>query len=118
MNHKGDSCYLNSLHSIRTESKLKFHKKVFNNKDLCEVLMPSEEDKILEFKHYMKSGKMPYIIYADIESLIKKIDGCKNNPEKSSATTINEQILCGYCHQLHRRQTYVILPKRLYERVL
>ena len=34
--------------------------------------MPSEKDIILEFNQYMKSDKMPYIIYADIESLIKK----------------------------------------------
>ena len=27
---------------------------------------------------------MAYIIYADIDSLIRKIDGCANNPEKSS----------------------------------
>ena len=27
----------------------------------------------------MKSDKMPNIIYADTESLIKKIDGCANN---------------------------------------
>ena len=45
--------------------------------------MPSEKDKIVEFKHYMKFDKMPYIIYGDIESLIKKIGGCENNPEKS-----------------------------------
>ena len=32
----------------------------------------------------MKSDKMPYIIYANIESLIKKIDRCANNPENSS----------------------------------
>ena len=37
--------------------------------------MPSEKDKILKFKQYMKSDKMPYIIYADIQSLIRKIDG-------------------------------------------
>ena len=36
--------------------------------------MPSEENKILEFDQYMKSDKMPYIIYADIDSLILKID--------------------------------------------
>ena len=30
----------------------------------------------------MKSDKMLYIIYGDTESLIRKIDGCKNNPEK------------------------------------
>ena len=27
---------------------------------------------------------MPYIIYADHESLIKNIDGCAHNPNKSS----------------------------------
>ena len=34
----------------------------------------------------MKSGKMPYINYGDIESLTKKIDRWANNPEKSSTT--------------------------------
>ena len=34
----------------------------------------------------MKSGKMPYINYADIESLTKKIDQWANNPEKSLTT--------------------------------
>ena len=33
--------------------------------------MPSEKD-IFEFNQYMKSDTTPYIIYADIESLIKK----------------------------------------------
>ena len=41
--------------------------------------MPSENDNILEFKQHMKSDKMPYIIYADIEPLIRKIDGWANN---------------------------------------
>ena len=43
----------------------------------------------------MKSDKIPYIIYADIDSLIKKINGCANNPEKSSTTKIGEYIPCG-----------------------
>ena len=38
----------------------------------------------------------PLIIYADIESLTKKIDGCANNSESSSKTKIVEHILCGY----------------------
>ena len=33
--------------------------------------MPSEKDNISEFNQYMKSDKMPYIIYADIDSFIK-----------------------------------------------
>ena len=33
---------------------------------------------------------------ADIESLIKKIDGPENNPENSSTKKIGEHIPCGY----------------------
>ena len=58
--------------------------------------MPSEKDKILEFNQYMNSDKMSYIIYADIESLIKKIDGFANNAKNSSTTKTGEQIPCGY----------------------
>ena len=44
----------------------------------------------------MKLDKISYVIYADIESLIKKICNCKNNPEKSSRTKIARHIPCGY----------------------
>ena len=36
--------------------------------------MLPEKDKKLEFNQYMNFDKMPYIIYAGMESLIKKID--------------------------------------------
>ena len=63
-------CCLNCLNSFRTENKLKSHEKICKNKDFCGITMPSEKDKILEFKQYMKSDKMLYSICADIESLI------------------------------------------------
>ena len=44
----------------------------------------------------MKSDKIPCTIQADIESLIRKIDGCGNNPEHFSTTKIGEHIHCGY----------------------
>ena len=68
---------LNCLHSFRAENKLQSHKKVCKNKDFRGIVMPPpEKDNILEFNQYVKLDKMPYIIiYADIESLIKKIDG-------------------------------------------
>ena len=33
---------------------------------------------------------MPYIIYAGMESLIKKINGCASNPENSLTVKIGE----------------------------
>ena len=51
--------------------------------------MPSEDTNILEFIQYQKSDKGPFIIDADLECLIEKTDGCKNNPE-SSPTAIHQ----------------------------
>ena len=56
------------LHGIIFKS----HENICINKDFWEIVMLSEKDNILEFNQYMKSDKMPYIIYVDIESLIKK----------------------------------------------
>ena len=41
--------------------------------------MPSEKDNISEFNQNKETDTLPYIIYADIESVIKKIDGSANN---------------------------------------
>ena len=51
--------------------------------------MPSEDTKILEFNQYQKSDKAPFIICADLEGVRETIDGCKNNPEKSSITKVS-----------------------------
>ena len=48
-----------------------------------------KKTKILDFNHCCISYKTPYIIYADLESLIGKIGGCRNNPEKLSKTKVS-----------------------------
>ena len=40
--------------------------------------------------------KVPFIIYADLESLLEKMSTCHNNPEKSSTTKINKHTPSGY----------------------
>ena len=54
--------------------------------------MSFEETKILEFNQHEKSDKAPFIIYADLQCIIEKIDGCKNIPENSSTTKVSEHI--------------------------
>ena len=65
---------MNCFHSFRTQNKLQSHEKVRRNKNLCGIVMPSEKDKVLEFNEYVKPDKMTCIIFADIESLIRKMD--------------------------------------------
>ena len=64
--------------------------------------MPSKGNKILEFNQYQKSDKTPFIIYTDLECIIEKSDGCKNNPENSSTPKVSEPIPSGFqCLQYH-----------------
>ena len=79
---------MNCFYSFRTDKKLKFHENVCKKKDFCELVVPSEKDHMLEFNHHMNSDKIPDIIYADIESLIKKIDGLALDQENLTATKI------------------------------
>ena len=45
--------------------------------------MPDEDNKILKYVSGEKSLKVPFVIYADFECLLKKINTCQNNPDKS-----------------------------------
>ena len=65
--HYGDFYCLKCFHSFRKKNKLKSHKKVCENKDFLNVIMPSEDTKILEFNQYQESDKAPFTIYADLQ---------------------------------------------------
>ena len=45
--------------------------------------MPDEDNKILKYVSGEKSLKVPFVIYADLECLLKKINTSQNNPDKS-----------------------------------
>ena len=89
-NNHGDFYCLNCFRAYTTENKLESHKKVCENHDYCCVEMPNEDNKILKYNHGKKSMKTPFIIYADLESLLEKMDTCYDSSEKSSATKINK----------------------------
>ena len=55
--------------------------------------MPSKD---IQFNQHQKSDKAPFIIYADLECIIEKIDGYKDNPENSSTTKVSKHIPSGF----------------------
>ena len=94
--HKGGFYYLNRFHSYNTKEKLKKHRNVCDSHDYCYVEMPEKDNKILKYNHGEKSMKVPLMIYADLESLLEKVNTCHNNPEKLSTTKINKHTPSGY----------------------
>ena len=72
--------------------------------------MPNEDNRIIKYnqgeksliysrRKYIigeKSIKSPFIIYGDLECLLKKVSTCYNNLEESSTTEINKHTPSGY----------------------
>ena len=54
------------------------------------------DDTKLELNQYQKSDKVPFIVFVDLECMIKKTDRCKNNPENSSTTKASEHFSSGF----------------------
>ena len=73
--------------------------------------MPVEDNKILKYNHGEKSMKLPFIIYADLESLLEKMSTCivilKNHQQLKE---INIHPLVIHClHNVHLIQQKISL---------
>ena len=99
--HDGDFYCLNCFHSYRTENKLKKHENVCKKHDYYYVEMRNEDNNILKCNHGENSKKVPFIIYADFESLLEKQSTYNNNPQNSSTTKINKHTPSGYSLFIH-----------------
>ena len=84
--NNGDHYCLNCLHALKN------HENVCKD---CHVEMPTKDNNILKYDPGEKYVKIPFIIYADLESLLEKIRTCHNNPNESSAIKINKHTPSG-----------------------
>ena len=82
--------------SYTTKNRLKKHKNVRENHDYYYVQMSEEDGKIFTYNNSEKSMRVPFVICADLECLLEKLNTCHNDPEKSSTTKVNKQTSSGY----------------------
>ena len=82
-NHKGrrEIC-LNCFNSFNSPETLETHKEYCYENESVKTLMPPP-GTYLRFKNFLHSEKAPFAIYADFESLIKPMDNCNPDPNKS-----------------------------------
>ena len=60
------------------------------------MILPEEGKNIVQYNQDKKNLKIPFITYADMESLLEKLHVCHNNPDKSSITKKSKHTTCGY----------------------
>ena len=82
-NHKGTRhICLNCLNSYKCKKSLDEHKEYCYNNECVKTIMP-EEGTMVYFKNFLHSEKLPFVVYADTEALIKEMHNCDPNPQKS-----------------------------------
>ena len=79
--HKRYFC-LNCFNGFNTPDSLNKHKEYCYNNECVKIVMP-QQGTFLRFKNFLHSEKAPFAIYADFESLIKPMDNCNPDPNKS-----------------------------------
>ena len=81
-NHKERSYFCDRcLNPFWCEKSLNNHLEYCSNHKAVKIVMPGK-GTILKFKDYQRSERVPFKIFADFESLTKKIQTCEANPEK------------------------------------
>ena len=79
--HKLYFC-LNCLNGFDEEEKLEKHKEYCSEEESIKINMPSP-DTYIKFKNFLHSERAPFAIYADFESIVKPLDTCEPDPNKS-----------------------------------
>ena len=106
LNNKTHYCLM-CLSRFTKANLLKDHKKYCNgvNGRPTRIEMPEEGENTLSFQNHKRQMKMPYVIYADFEALVRKIPGCERGPEnnqRSYTDKTERHEACGYSYMVVR----------------
>ena len=99
-NHKGTShICLNCFNSFKSLDSLDKHKEYCYNNECVKIAMPPP-NTFLRFKNFRYFEKAPFVIYADFESLIKPMDNCDPDPNKSYTKKYQKHKPSGFCYYI------------------
>ncbi|KYN50310.1 hypothetical protein ALC62_11038, partial [Cyphomyrmex costatus] len=66
--------FFSCLHYFNTSQKLEIHCEDCGKLNKCAIRLPSEEKKWLEFHNYGMKERAPFVVYADLECVLRKTE--------------------------------------------
>ena len=96
--HNRNFC-LNCFNSFDTLESLNKHKGYCYNNECVKINMPPP-GSFLEFKNFVHSEKAPFAIYSDFESLVKPLDVCDPDPNKSYTKKYQKHEPVSFCYYI------------------
>ena len=94
---------MNCLNGFKTQESRDNHYNYCASNEPVRIEMP-DKNPIVRYSNGQHQFKVPFIMYADFESILEPIQGAKNNPNISSTRGINSQVPSGWC--LHTKFDY------------
>ena len=99
-NHKGSRNFcLNCFNGFNTPESLNKHKGYCYNNECVKINIPPP-GSFLEFVKFEHTVKAPFVIYADFESLIKPLDVCDPDPNKSYTKKYQQHEPISFCYYI------------------
>lgn len=62
--------------------------------------MPRDTGKKIEFKNHNRMIKVPFVVYADFDSIIKPINACEPSDEKSFTNQYQKHVSCRFSDKI------------------
>ena len=87
----------NCFNCFTTKDKLENHKLYCLNDKACNIIMPKKGSSI-KFKNYKNTNRHPFVIYADFECIVEKMDCCDGNPNESYTNKIQKHKPISYTY--------------------
>ena len=93
----------NCLNGFKTQESRDRHYDYCTSNESVKIEMPAK-NPVVSYSNGQHQFKVPFIMYADFESILEPIHGVKNNPEQSSTWGVNSHKPSGWC--LHSKFAY------------
>ncbi|XP_018404863.1 PREDICTED: uncharacterized protein LOC108781408 [Cyphomyrmex costatus] len=89
------------LHYFSSNEKLERHSEDCQKLNTCAIRLPSTDDKWLEFRKYCRKERAPFVVYADLECVLKKTEdaaaaGSSYAYQRHEAFSIAYYVHCSY----------------------
>ena len=75
-------CFFRCLHYFSMNEKLQSHPMDCQKINDCAIRLPSEDEKWLEFGNNCNKERVPFVVYADLECVLRKME-----PDREDASS-------------------------------
>ena len=87
------------LNTFNSNESLASHHEYCKSYEAIKIELPEEGSKI-SFKNHNRSVRVPFIVYADLESFTPQLSTCQPNPEKNYTNQYQKYIPSGFCYHI------------------